>query len=173
MKPVRFLLLSVLLVLLAHAEALPQPSSYLNGRVARITDGDTVWIQVADRFEWVQVRFYGVDAPESEWPDLWPAQPFSAEAKKFLVEKTAGRQVSVQLKNDTTYGRTVGEIFVNGKSLSRELLKHGLAWWNKKYAPDDLVLKNLQEKAKSAKLGLWSQENPVPPWEHRRRYRQK
>lgn len=173
MKPVRFLLLSILLVLLAHADALPQTSSRLIGRITRITDGDTVWVQAAGRFEWVRIRFYGVDAPESEWPDMWPAQPFSAEAKQFLLEKAAGKQVAVQPKNDTTYGRTVGEIFVNGKSLSRELLIRGLAWWNRRYAPDDRVLMDLQEKARAAKLGLWSQKNPVPPWEHRRRYKQK
>ncbi|HUP43084.1 MAG TPA: thermonuclease family protein, partial [Thermoanaerobaculia bacterium] len=59
---------------------------------------------------------------------------------------------------------------IDGKSLSRELLRCGLAWWNKKYEPDDLDLRRLEDAARAAKLGLWSQENPIPPWEHRRRH---
>jgi endonuclease YncB( thermonuclease family) len=164
----RISLLAVLFALAAAAHS--QPTPFLNGKVVRITDGDTLWVEVPGQFEWVQVRFYGVDAPESAWPEVWPAQPFSSEGKEFVREQVAGKEVSIRLKDDETYGRAVGEVFIDGKSLSRELLRCGLAWWNKKYEPDDLDLRRLEDAARAAKLGLWSQENPIPPWEHRRRH---
>jgi len=171
MRPYKTALFIFLLVLSACSPVLSQPVEDLNGRVVRVSDGDSLWIESADRFEWLQVRLYGIDAPESEWPGMWPAQPYSDEAKKYLVERVAGRQVSVRLKDIDTYGRAVGEVFLDGRSLSRELIQSGLAWWNRKYAPADADLRYLQEKAKTAKLGLWAQENPTAPWEHRRKYR--
>lgn len=164
--------LAFFLVLSLCAAPPSQAGSLLTGRVARVSDGDTLWLEIPGRFEWLQVRLYGIDAPESEWPEVWPAQPFSAAAKKFVREQTAGKPVSVQVRDIDTYGRVVGELFINGGSLNRRLLQRGLAWWNRKYAPDDPNFMHPEQEARAAGLGLWSQADPVPPWEHRRRYRQ-
>ncbi len=118
----RTLLVALLLAVTAVPGALSEPTPFLNGTVVRVTDGDTLWIQLPGEFEWLQVRFYGVDAPESEWTNVWPAQPFSAEAKKFVIDQVPGKEVSIRLKDEATYGRAVGEVFIDGKSLSRELL---------------------------------------------------
>jgi endonuclease YncB( thermonuclease family) len=147
--------------------SLSQAAPSLQGRVTRVSDGDTVWLQVDNRFQWLHLRLYGVDAPESEWPDVWPSQPFSAEAKKFIIKQVAGKQVTVLVKGHDLYGRTVGELFIGGQSLSRKLLTHGLAWWNRKYAPDKDDFKLLEEEARAKRIGLWSQKEPVPPWEYR------
>lgn len=162
--------LALVVAVFMASVAFAQPTPFLNGSVVRITDGDTLWVEVPDQDEWVKVRLYGVDAPESAWPEVWPAQPFSAEAKEFVRQEVAGKEVSIRLKDDETYGRAVGEVFIDGKSLSRELLRLGLAWWNKKYEPNDFDLSRLQDEAKTAKRGLWAHQNPVPPWEHRRQH---
>jgi len=47
-------------------------------------------------------------------------------------------------------------------------LNAGLAWWYRKYAPDDPILERLEEEAKAEKLGLWAYKNPMPPWEWRK-----
>jgi endonuclease YncB( thermonuclease family) len=172
-KQLRITLLAILIILLASSPPLAQPAAILLGRVTRVSDGDTVWLQVADRFQWLHIRFYGVDTPESEWPSVWPAQPFSAEAKKFVIEQVSGKQVAVQLKDEKTYDRVVGELFVDGQSLSRKLLEFGLAWWNRKYAPDNPDFKHLEEEARAKKIGLWSQNEPVPPWVFRHKYQTK
>ena len=36
------------------------------------------------------------------------------------------------------------------------------------YAPADRELARLESEARAARLGLWSQPNPVPPWEWRK-----
>lgn len=171
MEHLRITLLAILIVLLTSSRPLAQPAKILLGRVTRVSDGDTVWLQTVDRFEWLHIRFYGVDTPESEWPDVWLSQPFSAEAKKFIVEQVLGKQVIVLVKSRDIYGRTVGEVFINGQSLSRKLLSQGLAWWNRKYVPDNLDFKHLEEEARAKKIGLWSQKDPVPPWEYRHKHK--
>jgi micrococcal nuclease len=166
-KQFRITLFVILIIFLTCSASLARAAASLQGRVTRVSDGDTVWLRVTERFEWIHVRFYGVDAPESEWPDVWPAQPFSDEAKKFVIKQAAGKQVSVLVKGYDIYGRTVGEVFIEGQSLSRQLLRHGLAWWNRKYAPDNNDFKQLEKEARAKGIGLWSQEHPVPPWEYR------
>ena len=59
-------------------------------------------------------------------------------------------------------------ILPDGRSLSRELVCQGMAWWYREYAPGDRELERLEAKARSARLGLWSQPNPIPPWEWRK-----
>ncbi|WZP00360.1 hypothetical protein EP7_001998 [Isosphaeraceae bacterium EP7] len=43
-----------------------------------------------------------------------------------------------------------------------------MAWHYRKYAPDDILLIRAQVCAKKIKIGLWSAEKPVPPWEWRK-----
>lgn len=55
-----------------------------------------------------------------------------------------------------------------GRSLNREMVRQGMAWWYRQYAPRDAELARIEAEAKAARIGLWSQPNPVPPWEWRR-----
>lgn len=66
------------------------------------------------------------------------------------------------------YGRTVAEVILpDGRSLNREMVRRGLAWWYQRYAPGDLALERLEAGARDAGAGLWCQPNPVPPWNWR------
>ncbi len=67
------------------------------------------------------------------------------------------------------YGRTVADvILVDGRTLNHELVRAGLAWRYRRYAPDIGTLAQLEAAARDAKRGLWSLPNPVPPWEWRK-----
>ncbi len=63
--------------------------------------------------------------------------------------------------------RAFAPVSVDGKSLSKELLREGLAWWYQKYSPDDSDLAEAQAQAMKNKVGIWSDPKPVPPWEFR------
>jgi len=149
---------------------------FANGTVIRVQDGDTVKMKLdfgvhvidEDGDGIIEIRFAGVDTPESEWPGRWGAQPMSKEAKEFIVEMALDKPATARLKGDSTYGRFVGEIFVFGQSLNRELVKAGLAWWNKKYEEYDHDYKRLEESARAAEVGIWGEQDPVPPWTWRR-----
>ncbi len=66
------------------------------------------------------------------------------------------------------YGRTVGVVLLpDGRSLNHELVRAGLAWWYRRYAPDDETLAQLERDARGAERGLWADAEPVPPWEWR------
>ena len=165
----------VVLSTLWVSSALAQDNPYLSGVVSAVGDGDTIKVTVAGNPDPVEVRFSGVDSPEKAWTGHWGKQPFSDEATAWVKSQIDGKKVTVLLSGDQTFGRVVGEVFYQGRSINRELVREGFAWWNKKYARGDHDLSELQEAAKTANKGLWNQASPsytathpfVPPWEWR------
>ncbi len=141
---------------------------WVEGRVVHVNDGDTAVVDVAGRS--LRVRFYGVDAPERANRD-WPAQPYSRKATAFMHALIDGRHVRVRLTGERTHAREVGEIFVDGRSASQDIVGVGLAWWNTKFAPRDRELQRLEADARAARRGLWRDPRPVAPWVHRARHR--
>ena len=147
-----------------------------NGEVIRVQDGDTVVIKLSmgarqvddDNDGLIDVRFSGIDTPESAWPGNWPAQPFSKESREFTRNLVEHKNVTARLKGDVNRGRFVGEIFIDGRSLNRELVRAGLAWWYKSYETYDLDYERLEADAKAKQIGLWSDPSPVAPWKWRR-----
>jgi endonuclease YncB( thermonuclease family) len=59
----------------------------------------------------------------------------------------------------------------DGKELSQEMLKAGLAWHFKKYNSDP-ILAQLETEAKNLKKGLWQANNPMPPWVNKSLHKQ-
>jgi endonuclease YncB( thermonuclease family) len=130
-----------------------------SGKVVGVSDGDTITV-LRERTP-VKVRLYGIDCPES-------GQDFGSRAKLFTSELVFGKVVTVIPHDTDRYGRTVADVVLpDGRSLNQELVKAGLAWWYRKYAPNIGTLSQLEREARDAQRGLWSQPNPVPPWEWR------
>jgi micrococcal nuclease len=129
------------------------------GKVVGVADGDTISVMHDGRAE--KIRLYGVDAPEQD-------QDFATQAEKFTSDMVFGLIVDVQAVTVDRYGRTVAWVSVNGKSLNKELVKAGLAWWYRRYAWRDRELQMLQMQARKQKIGIWSVPNPTPPWRFRR-----
>jgi endonuclease YncB( thermonuclease family) len=129
------------------------------GKVVGVTDGDTLTVLHDNKPE--KIRLNGIDCPES-------GQPFGTKAKQFTSDLTFGKIVTVQVRDRDRYGRTVAEIILpDGRSLNREIVKAGFAWWYQKYAPGDANLKAFEAEARQERRGLWQDANPIPPWEWR------
>jgi micrococcal nuclease len=142
---------------------------WVKGTVASVHDGDTATVVTDDRKS-LRVRFYGVDAPERA-TEYWPDQAYAQAATKFMRKLILNRTVKVRLTGERTYQREVGEVFVEGRSASNELLRAGFGWWNSKHARDDEDLQRLEAAARRSKIGLWQAARPVPPWQFRYQHR--
>ena len=70
-------------------------------------------------------------------------------------------------KEKDRYGRLVARVRINGKDVSLELVKAGLAWHYKEYSSDP-TLSGAERQARAEGLGVWSLADPIPPWEQRR-----
>lgn len=133
-------------------------TSTFTGKVIGVTDGDTIVI-LTDQKEQIKVRLEGIDCPESN-------QDFGNKAKQATVDLCFQKQVRIEKTGEDRYGRTLAHVYVGEVSVNKELLKLGMAW-HYKYYNKDPELAGLEDKAKAAKVGIWSQPNPVAPWDFR------
>jgi hypothetical protein len=55
----------------------------------------------------------------------------------------------------------------DGRVLNQELVRSGLAWWYRKYAPHDGTLAKLEAEAKTENRGRWFHPGALTPWDWR------
>ncbi len=132
--------------------ALQAASQSFTAKCVNIVDGDTV--DVSRDGATIRIRLEGIDCPEKN-------QPFAAEAKAFTANLINGKSVTVIAKEKDDYGRTVARIFVDGRDVSVELLKAGLATHYKKYN-SDWLLEVLEKQARAEKVGMWASSAKAP-----------
>ena len=129
------------------------------GKVVRVADGDTITVLVGKTQH--RIRLHWIDCPDS-------GQPFRTRAKQFTADKAFGKRVSVTVLDEDTYGRLVGNVSLpDGDNLGHLLVEAGYAWWYREYAPADTSLETIEGKARTARVGVWSDPKPMPPWEWR------
>jgi micrococcal nuclease len=128
-----------------------------SGRVVAVKDGDT--IEVLHSLKAERIRLADIDCPEM-------GQPFGNRAKQLTGSLVFGKEVLIKATGKDRYGRTIGEIFVDGMSVGEELVKNGAAWWYQKYSSNS-KLSELEREARYRKCGLWVENNPIAPWDWR------
>ena len=132
------------------------PAGAVEYHVSRIVDGDTVYMK-----DGTKVRLHGIDTPERD-------QPYGKQATRNL-DKLIGRTVFVVERDTDRYGRLVGTLYTpEGVNVNLEMVCNGSAWWYSRYAKNNRAMASCQDEAKEAGLGLWADNDPMPPWEWRR-----
>lgn len=137
----------------------PAVAEEIVGRVVGVADGDTLTILVNGR-EQIKVRLAEIDAPEK-------SQPFGQRSKQSLSDLCFDKDAVLQKTDTDRYGRTVAKVHCDGMYANAEQIRRGLAWAYRKYLHDQSLLV-LENEARVAKRGLWSDGEPVPPWEFRK-----
>jgi micrococcal nuclease len=127
-------------------------------KVIGVTDGDTV-IVLTETKQQIKIRLEGIDCPESH-------QDYGDRAKQTIAELCYGKEVTVQKTGEDRYGRTLAYIYVGNLCVNKQLLILGMAWHYKQYNKDHELAK-LETVAREKKVGLWSQPNPMAPWDFR------
>lgn len=153
------------ILLLIVALAFPLPAYAWPGTVLDVHDGDTMTVApMGDVRTPLKIRLYGIDAPELEQK----GGPQSREHLRSLVQPGQGVEV-IKMSTDK-YGRTVA-LVATDRVLNADMLEAGQAWAYLAFcnAPFCKGWKKLEQDAKEARRGLWSQKNPTPPWKWRQR----
>jgi micrococcal nuclease len=124
--------------------------------VVRAVDGDTIEVRIGERLE--DVRYIGVDTPETVKPDT-PVQCFGPRASSFnhhLVERHWVRLVFGVERRDI-YGRLLAYVHLGQRFVNASLVRRGLARSltippNDRFAP---LFRRLELRAARAGRGLW------------------
>ena len=149
----RLVLLITILTLLILNASLLFAGQY---KVTRVTDGDTIQV-IVDGTKTI-IRLVGIDAPEVSHAKNHPGQPFSEASTKQLAGLVLNKIVDIKSYGLDRYGRTLGEVLLDGKSINLEMVKAGLA---EVYRGTPANGQNMEpywkaeEEAKTAKREMW------------------
>lgn len=160
----RYLALCALILLIATDG---YAARTIEGVVRAVYDGDTILLATREESR-LKVRLYGIDAPETAKPDT-PGQPFGAIAKRTLMYKIMGRQVSAEIIDIDQYRRAVAVIRYAGRDINLEMTAEGMAWAYRHYLQEPYTSEYIaaENQARSKRAGIWREVNPQPPWEFR------
>jgi len=148
----------ILFLLIAFAFSVQIYSVELRGKVMSVSDGDTLTLKTEDsKFK---IRLSDIDAPEKK-------QSGGEDAKSFLKKIAEGRQVIINYNSLDRYKRVIGTIYIEDVNINLVMVCAGHAWHYKKFSKNE-VFATAEVAARSAEIGLWAEENPVPPWEYRK-----
>lgn len=152
----------------------------LEGKVVKVADGDTITI-MDDKGGKHRIRLGGIDAPEKD-------QAYGKESTQSLLELASGKTVVIEYEKRDRYKRIVGKVLVDPPGevfcmaldcvkkidVGLEQIKRGLAWHYKKYqgeqsGEDRGTYGGAEKGAREELLGLWVDNEPIVPWEWRRK----
>lgn len=120
-----------------------------------VVDGDTVVAR--DGVTFYLLRLRDIDAPEI-------GQPFADGARDWLARQVEGRRLRVEPGPAQGCVIPVAIPQTDGSSLAEAQLRLGLAW-AAPGAPE--AWRQLEARARSGGVGLWSGEAPEAPWRWR------
>lgn len=150
---------------LANLESLPE------AKVIHVVDGDS--LIVAKGRHLTMIRLDSIDCPEG-------GQDWGDKAKGGLIKLVGGRRVLLEEHGFDDYGRTLATLYVlhaereEWLNVNEQMVMRGHAWVMRKYydhlPPDrQAKLNRLETWARSKRVGLWGTENPIPPWQWRKK----
>jgi len=142
----------------------------LEGRVSKVSDGDTVTLSTVDGRQ--RIRLASIDAPETGSRGR-PGQPYGDASRQYLTQMVSARTITARCYEQDHYQRHVCDLMLaDGQTANRRLVEAGMAWANQqgkgKYLRDKQMLE-LERQARQAKRGLWqaAKGKPASPWEWR------
>ncbi len=146
---------------------LPANAQTFEAVVMSVGDGDT--IRVKHNAKNLTVRLACIDAAEMK------QSPFGQQAKSRLQQLLpVATKVKIRAVETDKYKRLVAEIYTSdNRSINTNLVQEGNAAVYRQYlkgcSPQlQQSLLNAETAAKGRRLGIWSQNNPVMPWDFRR-----
>lgn len=141
-------------------------ANVLIGRVVGVADGDTITVLDETKTQH-RIRLVGIDAPEK-------SQPFGQASKQSLSTMVYGKDVSVLWEKKDQYGRILGKVMrLPWGDVNLVQVKTGMAWHYKRYMADQsredqVAYATGEMTARQARIGLWADSGPTPPWDWRR-----
>ena len=151
--------LAIVVLFLASEQA---PNNARNNQPFQTRDGDSLETQSGR-----QIRLACIDAPEYDQP--------GGLAAHNTLESLVANGVTIQNLGADSYGRMLAVVFPirggSGDSVNTTMVRMGQAWVYRRFANDCGIprreLCKAEAKARAARIGLWQESRPIPPWQWR------
>jgi micrococcal nuclease len=124
-------------------------------KVEAVHEGDRLTVYHNGRRDTIVLK--GIDCPELK-------QPYGKKARQVTAAFVGNRDIIVRAVQRDRQGRVTAEVILqDGRNVAYELVKEGLAWSRGGWA-EGRSFNDEEELARAARVGLWADPNPVPPW---------
>ncbi len=125
--------------------------------VERVIDGDS--LMTRHRGEELEIRLWGIDAPEYD-------QPGADRAARMLKRLIGGNKLALSVVDHDKYGRTVALARAGNTLINEEMIRSGNSWVHPFYCREPICNDwfEYERQARQARLGLWNDEPIVAPW---------
>jgi endonuclease YncB( thermonuclease family) len=131
--------------------------------VFSVGDGDT--IRVIEGSQRLTIRLACIDAPETA------QRPYGAASRQLLQQLLPlGSTVSLRIQTKDRYGRTVAEVYRDGRSINLAMVSSGQAFAYRRYlaACDSRTFLTAEAEAQRQRRGFWSVPGGIQkPWDWR------
>lgn len=136
-------LLSSLLIAVVSAEAAP-----MGGKVVGVKAGNA--LEILSDGKVYDVKLHGIACPKR-------GESFGKTSRKATAEMAFMNEVSFEIVAAESDGSFIGKVVLaDGRNLSAELIKGGMAWWNSQSNPEEKGLARLEKDARDTYMGLWA-----------------
>ncbi|MEM9412920.1 MAG: thermonuclease family protein [Planctomycetota bacterium] len=138
-----------------------EPPFTYEGTIKRMWGGDNFEVYQGDKVHFAYLR--GIDTPKN-------GQYGYQEAIDWVRAITDGNVATIEVLERDELKREVCKLAVfdrktnENRDVSIELLENGWAWFDHSEGQYADIYKAAEAKARDAKVGIWSQPDPTPPW---------
>lgn len=124
------------------------------GRVTRVSDGDTFDLIPDGERRGIRVRVFGIDTPER-------GEPYSTRARNRTRTLIFDKHIQLRGRSIDTYGRLVATARIGDTDLGLDVLSEGLACHYRRYSDDEAQAK-AERSARTRGAGFWASGAPKP-----------
>ena len=104
---------------------------YAVKKIVKVVDGDTVDVEIDLGFSLTKkerIRLAGIDTPETRTRDE-EEKKLGIDAKEYLAMRLeSSKNLIVKTEKDGKYGRMLGWLFDDNRSINRDMTDLGYAW---------------------------------------------
>ena len=116
-------------------------------------DAETIVGTFEGENEEVTVKLYGISPSKDE--------KFYNRAQKIIERRALGQVLSLKVISIDETGVIKGVLYARTDTLNTSLLKLGLATWNSNEAPNQTDFKEIEQRAKKGRIGIWKPKRSV------------
>jgi endonuclease YncB( thermonuclease family) len=125
------------------------PAATLKAKVVGIKSGAALEILAGGKV--TALKIGGIDCADR-------SHGSGKAARRFVADNAFMSDVAVEITGAESDGTLIGKVILpDGRDLAAELMKAGLAWWDKRNHPEETGLAQLEQDARASGLGLWAE----------------
>lgn len=138
-------------------ESPPEVEPALDARLVRVTDGDTIVVEIDGKRE--RIRLIGIDTPETKHSRRGP-EPLADEATDALREHLGRHRLELRFDAEERdhYGRLLAYVYANDVFVNEAMVRDG--WARALRVPPNVRhakrFDRLAQDARRRRLGIWA-----------------